>query len=102
MQHFWNLYTGPDAPQYADLLNTDTLSGLPAATVITCGLDPLSSEGRLYAERLAAAGVATTFTEVAGLIHGIWYRDKLGDGPFRFGDLVAGSLRTASRRSPTG
>lgn len=102
MQHFWNLYTGSEAPQYADLLNTSSLSGLPRATVITCSLDPLSSEGRLYAERLVEAGVATTFTEVAGLIHGIWYRDRLGDGPFRFGDLIAASLRTESKRRPAG
>jgi acetyl esterase len=102
MQHFWNLYTGDEAPQYADLLAVDSLADLPAATVITCALDPLSSEGGRYAEMLAAAGVATTFTEVGGLTHGIWFRDALGDGPFRFGELVAASLRAAASRRPSG
>lgn len=100
MQHFWSLYTGEDAPRYADLLAAETLADLPAATVITCALDPLSDEGRLYAELLSAAGVATTFTEVAGLMHGIWFRDSLGDGPYRFGELVTASLRTAATRRP--
>lgn len=95
MRHFWDLYTGSDAPPYADLLNTTTLSGLPAATVITCGLDPLASEGRRYAEQLADAGVATIYIDVSGLIHGIWYRDAIGDAAYRFGELVAASLRTA-------
>lgn len=100
MQHFWELYTGDASPRYADLLAIGSLAGLPPATVITCALDPLSSEGRRYAELLAAAGVATTYTEVAGLMHGVWFRDALGDGPFRFGELVAGSLRTAAARRP--
>ena len=102
MRHFWNLYTGDAAPRYADLLAVGSLAGLPPATVITCALDPLSSEGRRYAELLAAAGVATTYTEVAGLMHGVWFRDALGDGPFRFGELVAGALRTATARRPDG
>lgn len=102
MQHFWNLYTGDDAPMYADLLAAPSLAGLPPATVVTCSLDPLSSEGRLYAECLVEAGVATTFTEVSGLIHGIWHRDAIGDGAYRFGELVGGLLRTATRRRPAG
>lgn len=96
MRHFWELYAGSGTPRYADLLNTDTLAGLPAATVITCGLDPLSSEGRRYAERLVDAGVATTYTEVAGVIHAIWYRDAIGPAAYAFGELVAASLRTAA------
>ena len=100
MQHFWNLYTGDGAPRYADLLAVRSLAGLPPATVITCALDPLTSEGRRYAELLTAAGVATTYTEVAGLIHGIWFRDALGDAAYRFGELVGAALRTAVARRP--
>jgi acetyl esterase len=102
MQHFWNLYTGDGAPRYADLLAVESLAGLPPATVITCALDPLRSEGRRYAELLSEAGVATTYAEVAGLMHGIWFRDALGDGPYRFGELVAGALCTAVARRPDG
>ena len=95
MQHYWNIYTGESAPQYADLLATDTLAGLAPATVFTCALDPLSSEGELYARALDAAGVPTTFTNVGGLIHGIWYRDGVSTAAYRFGLMLADALRNS-------
>lgn len=46
------------------------LSRLPAALVVTAGLDPLRDQGRAYAAALALAGVAVTYRELAGTIHG--------------------------------
>jgi acetyl esterase len=46
------------------------LSGMPPAVVVTAALDPLRDDGRLYAERLKAAGVPVTYREYEGTIHG--------------------------------
>jgi acetyl esterase len=38
--------------------------------VLTAGFDPLLDEGRAYAEKLSAAGVAVEYREYADMIHG--------------------------------
>jgi acetyl esterase len=103
MRRFWELYLGPgdDAPPYADLFANGPLAGLPEATVLTAGLDPLRDEGELYAHALAAAGVPVTLVRVSGVIHGIWYMDATGDRAFQFGLDVAGALWRASSRAPS-
>ena len=55
-------------PQFS-VLRAPSLAGLPAATVITADIDPLRSEGRAYAERLAAAGVAVDYANYSGVTH---------------------------------
>jgi acetyl esterase len=45
-------------------------SGLPPTLIVTAGLDPLRDQGRAYAAKTIAAGVTTTYREVAGTIHG--------------------------------
>jgi acetyl esterase len=70
----WTLqhYCAPGAdlcdPRISPLLAED-LSGLPPAQVHTAQFDPLKSEGRAYADRLAEAGVAVRHTCHAGMIH---------------------------------
>jgi acetyl esterase len=54
------------SPFYAD---DKVLSAAPPALVITAELDPLRDEGEAYAERLQAAGVATTQVRYDGQIH---------------------------------
>jgi acetyl esterase len=72
MQWFWQQYLEDPgqadnplaAPLHADL------AGLPAATVITAGFDPLRDEGQAFAAKLEASGVAVEHLEFKGMIHG--------------------------------
>ncbi|WP_394664434.1 alpha/beta hydrolase [uncultured Sphingomonas sp.] len=52
------------APMRADL------GGMPPAIVMTAECDPIRDQGRAYAAALARAGVAVTFREAKGTIHG--------------------------------
>jgi acetyl esterase len=62
-----------DDPRVSPLLASDaTLAVAPPALVITAGFDPLRDEGVGYAERLTAAGVATTHVHFPGQIHGFF------------------------------
>ena len=71
---FLDLYLGPaglapDHPLVSPLW-ADSHADLPPALVQTADLDPLRDEGRLYAERLAAAGVLVRYTNYLGVPHG--------------------------------
>ena len=46
------------------------LKGLPPAFILTCGLDPLRDEGRLYAKNLQANGVLVDYSHEKLLPHG--------------------------------
>jgi acetyl esterase len=73
MRYYWRTYQPDeslgDDPRASPLRAPD-LAGVPAALVITAEYDPLRDEGRAYAERLKAAGVATVHSEYAGTVHG--------------------------------
>jgi len=53
------------------------LRGLPPSTVITCGHDPLRSDGIWLAEALVAAGVSTLHTHYADMPHGFLMFSRL-------------------------
>ncbi|HEY2659077.1 MAG TPA: alpha/beta hydrolase [Caulobacteraceae bacterium] len=63
---------GDAAHPQASVLLHPSLAGLPPAFVATAGFDPLKDEGRAYAEKLKAAGVAVEHREYAHFIHGFY------------------------------
>jgi acetyl esterase len=71
---FLDLYLGRDGLATDDPLVSPlwarSHASLPPALVQTADLDPLRDEGRLYAERLAAAGVPVRYTDYVGTPHG--------------------------------
>ena len=48
------------------------LAGLPDAHVVTAGYDPLRDEGHDYAGKLKAAGVAVSYANYPGVVHGFF------------------------------
>ena len=71
MEWFWDHYADESdrAHPKASPLKATSLAGLPPATIITAGFDPLRDEGNAYAEALAAAGVDVNHIEAHGHIH---------------------------------
>jgi acetyl esterase len=73
MQWFWNHYL-KDPEQgslpYASPIRSESLSGLPSATVITAEYDPLLAEGESYSDKLTSHGVSTTYRMYEGMFHG--------------------------------
>ena len=66
------------SPMFSPLLSPD-LSRLPPALIITAELDPLSDDGKLYAEALQNAGTKANALMAAGAYHGFMpYRDAIG------------------------
>lgn len=51
-----------------NLVNAD-LKGLPPTTIITAGIDPLRSEGKMLSEKLQKAGVDVTYKDYPGMTH---------------------------------
>jgi len=46
------------------------LAGMPPAVIVTASLDPIRDQGRAYAAALIEKGVAVTYREALGTIHG--------------------------------
>lgn len=81
----------------APLLARD-LSGVPSATVITAGFDPLRDEGIEYAERLAQAGVDVHHENYDAMIHGFVSLKAQIDAGEEAMDLLADELSSAFGR----
>ena len=70
------------------------LSGLAPAFVLTCSHDPLSDEGREYAQRLEREGVSTMYVHMADQMHGF-----LTSGRITRASAVAVTMAVAAMRS---
>lgn len=73
MKFFMGQFVPVDAdradPRISPLKATD-LSGLPPATLVIAGFDPLQDEGRAYGDALAQAGVPVKVLSYDSLTHG--------------------------------
>lgn len=79
--------------EYAWPMLASDLSGLPRATVVTAGFDPLRDEGQAYADRLGEDGVDVTHREYETTIHGFVSLLGILDGAREAIEFMAGSLR---------
>jgi acetyl esterase len=72
MIYFLDAYLGEDwttADAYAMPAKAADLSNLPPTLVHTAEIDPLRDEGKIFAERLAQAGVPVTYRCAQRMIH---------------------------------
>jgi len=75
VEHYATVLTGGHPrseigdPELSPLAATD-FSGLPPALIVTADVDPLRDDGRLYAQKLRAAGVPATWRNEPELVHG--------------------------------
>ncbi len=69
MDHYVPEGADVNDPRLSPLHETN-LEGLAPAIVVTAGFDPLSDQGKLYADRLNDAGVETQFRCYDSLAHG--------------------------------
>jgi acetyl esterase len=98
MEWFWGHYVPPGADlddPYLCPLRADDLSGLPPALVVTAEFDPLRDEGRRYAERLAQAGVETTYEHVENQMHGFVMQTAVIDRARQELDGIAATIAKA-------
>lgn len=99
MDWFHGHYLGPDGPTPGDVdvspILVDDVAGLPSAHVVLAEFDPLHDEGRAYAERLAAAGVAVELIDYPGAVHIFFQLGPITAIGRRAVDTAAEALATA-------
>ncbi|KAI9016692.1 alpha/beta hydrolase fold-3 domain-containing protein [Hyaloraphidium curvatum] len=86
-----------DHPLASPLLAPDSMfAGLPPALVITCGADPLYSEGVAYAEKLVSLGIPVEYHDWPGQLHG-FATQQIGHnpGPDELIGVLAAAVKSA-------
>ncbi|QLH79480.1 alpha/beta hydrolase [Halosimplex rubrum] len=87
---------------YADPSRACDLSGVPPATVVTAGFDPLRDGGIAYARQLVGDGVSVRFRNYPDMVHGFVGMLSESEGVARAHEAVAdigADLRTALDRA---
>jgi len=79
----------------AEPAHVEDLSGLPPAFVATAGFDPLKDEGRVYAERMRAAGVAAEHIEYPSFVHDFYIMASVSPAVIDAIDTAAAKLKSA-------
>ena len=97
MTWFWNHYADEEQrfEAYASPLRASSLTGLPAATIVTAGFDPLRDEGEAYGARLSESGVQTLVKRYDGLIHGFFSMTDVVPAAEEAMDLCVAELKSA-------
>jgi len=102
MQWFWEQYLSDPAQAeqpHASPLRAPDLAGLPVASLVTAGYDPLRDEGQAYGQALAAAGVPVQLHHFAGQFHGFAGMLGILDDARQALRLIAGDFRSALDRT---
>lgn len=87
----------PATDPLARPLKVENLAGAPPAFVVTADVDPLRDDGKIYAERLRAAGVPAQWRNEAHLPHGYLRARRESDRARRsFGAIIAAIQRLAT------
>jgi acetyl esterase len=81
------------ADPYVFPLRAPDLSGLPPVLLVTAEFDPLRDEGRAYAERLRAAGVAVESVHLDDQMHGFLLQEAVVDRARQAVDHFADAIR---------
>lgn len=93
VEYYYDHYLDSDAHlgnAYVFPLQALDLAGVPSATVVTAGFDPLRDEGLAYVERLAADGVDVDHLHYDAQIHAfVSLYEHLDDGRRAIDELAA-------------
>jgi acetyl esterase len=93
LAHYLQGSSSPNNPLVSPLLAED-VAGLPSAFVITADADPLRDEGRLYAEKMSAAGISVRYLNMLNAPHGFLSLPKLCEqAPAALKEIIS-ELRT--------
>jgi acetyl esterase/lipase len=96
MHHYLDAYLGSQRQNpepYAMPGRAKDLSNLPPALVHTAEYDPLCDEGRIYADRLAAAGNSVIYRCARRMVHSFIRARFYGPGAKAEFDFLCGFLR---------
>ncbi len=73
--YYRDILKAPEDEPVAHPLRAASLAGLAPAYITVAHFDPLRDDGRIYADRLRAAGVKATFREEPQMVHA-WLRAR--------------------------
>jgi acetyl esterase len=91
-KHYLNNAEEKNDPRYAPVLAKD-LTGLPPALIVTAEFDPCRDEGKLYYDKLRAAGVPAEYKCYEGQIHPFFCWGRVIPVGLRALDDIAAALR---------